>query len=64
MVNWLPAKGERVAYAAEPGSAAYVLVRRLGEWDERNEHWLARDPRGRLVSLAVGEWWVRWEGGR
>ncbi len=61
MKGWLPRKGMKVV--PHYGRLVVVLRRRLGVWDEHNEHWEAWSPTlRRVVTVAVGTDWMPWEG--
>ncbi len=65
MRYWVPRKGDRVVPNYDGPYAAVMLRRRLGVWDEDNEHWEAWSPfHRRVVTVAVGTFYVRWEGRR
>ncbi len=61
MRYWLPRKGDRVVPQWQPLYPPVTLLRRLGVWDEENEHWEGVSSRGNRVTVAVGLWWVRCE---
>ncbi len=67
MSYWLPRKGMKVVNVwAGPLGRPYTLLRRLGVYRPlpENERWEARSPGGAVVKIAVGTFYVPWEGRR